>query len=62
MSTYIRPDGSVGGSPFAVSAADVNAGQPAVQVGADGRGVVAFFASRAKAFELQAAPIACSKP
>ncbi len=58
----LNQDGSLGGSAFAVSTAEVNAGQPAVQVAPDGRGVVAFFAAKGKTFELQAAPIACTKP
>lgn len=56
----LKADGSASGAPMALSAAGVNAGQPQVAVGADGRGVVAFLASKGKAYELHATPIACS--
>jgi hypothetical protein len=56
----IEADGSPSGSPLAISASGVNAGQPAAVVGADGRGAVAFLAARGKALEVHATPISCT--
>jgi hypothetical protein len=56
----LKPDGSASGAPMALSAAGVNAGQPQIAVGPDGRGVVGFLASKGKAYELHATPVACS--
>jgi hypothetical protein len=56
----LKADGSASGAAMALSAAGVNAGQPQIAVGADGRGVVAFLASKGKAYELHATPVACS--
>jgi hypothetical protein len=53
-------DGSPSGSAMALSAAGVNAGQPQVAVGPDGRGVVAFLAAKGKLFEIHASPISCA--
>jgi hypothetical protein len=53
-------DGSPSGAPMALSAAGVNAGQPQVAVGPDGRGVVAFLAAKGKLFEIHATPISCA--
>jgi GYF domain 2 len=53
-------DGTPSGSPIAISAAGVNAGQPAAVVGPDGRGAVAFLAARGKALEVHATPIGCA--
>jgi hypothetical protein len=53
-------DGTATGAPLALSAAGVNAGQPQVAIGSDGRGVVAFLAARGKAYEVHATPIACA--
>jgi len=53
-------DGSPSGSAFTASAAGINAGQPQIAVGADGRGVVAFLAAKGKAYELHATPVACA--
>lgn len=52
-------DGAPSGSPLAVSAPGVNAGQPQAVVGVDGRGVVAFLAAKGKFNELMATPILC---
>ncbi len=52
-------DGAPSGSPLAISAAGVNAGQPQATVGVDGRGVVAFLAAKGKYNELMATPISC---
>ena len=56
----LKADGSASGAPMALSAAGVNAGQPQIAVGPDGRGVVAFLAAKGKAYELHATPVACS--
>ena len=56
----LKADGTASGAPMALSAAGVNAGQPQVAVGPDGRGVVAFLASKGKGYELHATPVACS--
>ncbi|MDF2692162.1 MAG: Basic proline-rich protein, partial [Labilithrix sp.] len=53
-------DGSPSGSPIAISASGVNAGQPAAVVGSDGRGAVAFLAAHGKALEVHATPISCA--
>ena len=53
-------DGAPSGSALALSAAGVNAGQPQIAVGPDGRGVVAFLAAKGRAFEIHATPIACA--
>lgn len=52
-------DGAPVGAPIEVSAPGVNAGQPQVAVGTDGRGVVAFLAAKGKVYEVQARPVAC---
>ena len=56
----LKFDGSTSGAPMALSAAGVNAGQPQIAVGPDGKGVVGFLASKGKAYELHATPVACS--
>lgn len=56
----LRFDGSTSGAPMALSAAGVNAGQPQIAVGPDGKGVVGFLASKGKAYELHATPVTCS--
>jgi hypothetical protein len=53
-------DGAPSGAAIALSASGINAGQPQIAVGMDGRGVVAFLAAKGKAFELQATPITCA--
>ena len=58
----IGADGAMSGAPLDISSPGINAGQPEVEVGADGRGVVAFFAAKGKAFEVHATPIACGAP
>ncbi len=55
----MNADGTTSGAAMALSAAGVNAGQPQVAVGPDGRGVVAFLALKGKAYEIHATPIAC---
>jgi hypothetical protein len=52
-------DGAPSGTPLAISASGVNAGQPQAVVGVDGRGVVAFFGAKGKFNELLATPILC---
>lgn len=54
-------DGSPSGGPLAISGQGVNAGQPSVAVGPDGRGVVAFLAAKGKHPEVQAAGVSCAK-
>jgi hypothetical protein len=56
----LNADGSPSGAALALSAAGVDAGQPQVAVGPDGRGVIAFLAGRGKAFEVHATPIMCA--
>lgn len=56
----VNADGTLAGTPMALSAAGVNAGQPQVAVGADGRGVVAFLALKGKAYEVHATPVSCA--
>lgn len=56
----LNADGSSSGAAMALSAAGVNAGQPQVAIGADGRGVVAFLAAKGKAYEVHATPVACA--
>ena len=53
-------DGSPSGSALALSAVGINAGQPQVAVGPDGRGVVAFLAAKGKAYEVHATPVSCA--
>lgn len=55
----IGADGSPSGSPLAISASGVNAGQPAAAVTSDGRGAVAFLTAKGKAYEVHATPITC---
>ena len=52
-------DGTPAGSAVSISAAGVNAGQPAAVVAADGRGAVAFLVVKGKALEVHATPISC---
>jgi hypothetical protein len=54
------PDGSKIGDPLTISAEGVNAGQAQAAVLPDGRGVVAYLAAKAGAYEVVATPIACS--
>lgn len=49
------------GEALTVSDASVNAGQPQVSVGPDGRGVVAFLGAKGRAYELRAASLRCGK-
>jgi hypothetical protein len=55
----LNADGSASGAPMSLSAAGVNAGQPQVAIGSDGRGVVGFLAAKGKAYEIHATPVAC---
>jgi hypothetical protein len=56
----LTKDGAPLGDAFIVSADGVNAGQAQAAVLSDGRGVVAFLAAKAKAYEIVAAPITCA--
>jgi hypothetical protein len=56
----LNADGSPSGSPMTLSAAGVNAGQPQIAIGPDGRGVIAFLASKAKSYEIHATPVTCA--
>ncbi len=56
----MNADGSPSGSAIALSAAGINAGQPQVAVGPDGRGVIAFLAAKGKAYEIHATPVMCA--
>ncbi len=55
----INLDGTSSGAAMDLSAAGINAGQPQVAVGPDGRGVVAFLALKGKAYEVHATPVVC---
>ncbi len=55
----LNADGSRSGAPIALSVPGINAGQPQVAVGADGRGVVAFVAAKGKAYEIHATAMSC---
>ena len=57
----IGADDVPAGDAIAVSADGVFSGQGQVAVGADGRGIVAFFASRSGEFDVVAAPLACKR-
>lgn len=56
----LNADGAASGSAMVLSAAGVNAGQPQVAIGPDGRGVVAFLAAKGKLYEVHATPVACA--
>ena len=56
----LNADGSPSGTALALSAAGINAGQPQIAVGPDGRGVVAFLAAKGKAYEVHATPVSCA--
>lgn len=53
-------DGAPSGAALKISAEGVNAGQPAVGVGADGRGLVSFLAAKGKGYEVHAVSISCA--
>ena len=53
-------EGAPIGEAIVVSADGVNAGQAQSAVLADGRGVVAFLAAKAKAYEVVATPVVCA--
>lgn len=55
----LNADGSASGAAMSLSAAGINAGQPQVAIGPDGRGVVGFLAAKGKAYEIHATPVAC---
>jgi len=55
----IDASGAPSGSPMDISSPGDNAGQPAVVVGPDGRGAVAFLAAKGKSLEVHATPISC---
>jgi hypothetical protein len=55
----IGSDGLPSGPPLAISAAGLNAGQPAAVVGPDGRGAIAFLSAKGKSLEVQVTPIRC---
>ncbi len=56
----LAADGTPSGSPLLLSAAGINAGQPQIAVGSDGRGVVAFLAAKGKNYEIHATPVRCA--
>jgi hypothetical protein len=49
------------GSPFTVSAPDMNAGQAQAALGLDGRGVIVFLTANGEAFDVAGAPFSCTK-
>lgn len=55
----INAEGAPSGGALSVSAAGLNAGQPQVAVGADGRGVIAFLAKGKAFYEIHATPLMC---
>lgn len=55
----LNADGAPSGAALSVSAAGLNAGQPQVSIGADGRGVVAFLAKGKAFYEIHATPLSC---
>jgi hypothetical protein len=57
----IGADDATSGAAFALSADGVFSGQAQVALGADGRGVVAFFASRGGDYDAVAVPMACKR-
>jgi len=56
-------DGSPAGQPLTISGANDNAGQPAIALNDDGKGVVAFLAAKGKGggFEVHVTPISCPR-
>ncbi|MBX3229886.1 MAG: DUF4339 domain-containing protein [Labilithrix sp.] len=55
-------DGSPSGAPLTISGANDNAGQPAIALNADGRGVVAFLSAKGRnSFEVHVTPITCPR-
>lgn len=56
----LNAEGTASGAAFVLSAPGINAGQPQVAVGPDGRGVVAFLAAKGKAYEIHATPVMCA--
>jgi len=55
----VNADGSTSGPALSISAPGLNAGQPQIAIGADGRGAVAFLAKGKSAYEIHATPLAC---
>ena len=55
----LNADGTPSGAALSVSAAGLNAGQPQVAIGADGRGVIAFLAKGKAFYEIHATPLMC---
>ncbi len=49
------------GSPFTVSAPDMNAGQAQAALGLDGRGVIVFLTANGEAFDVAGAPFSCTR-
>jgi len=56
----VGADGAVSGAPLSVSAPGLNAGQPQIAVGADGRGAIAFLAKGKAGYEVHATPLTCA--
>jgi hypothetical protein len=56
----MNADGSASGGALAISPQGLNAGQPSVAVGPDGKGVVAFLAGKGKGYEVFVTPVTCS--
>jgi hypothetical protein len=52
-------DGAPSGAAISASPSGVNAGNPQVTVGPDGKGLVAFLAAKGKGYEVEAAPVSC---
>jgi len=55
-------DGTPSATPLSISASGDNAGQPAIAINDDGKGVVAFLTAKGKGgFELHVTPISCPR-
>jgi hypothetical protein len=55
-------DGTPSSTPLEISGASDNAGQPAIALNDDGKGFVAYLASKGnKGFELHVTPISCPR-
>lgn len=54
-------DGTPSSTPLMISTAGDNAGQPAIAINDDGKGMVAYLAAKKGGFDLKVTPISCPK-
>jgi hypothetical protein len=54
-------DGSTTGDPITISAPGENAGQPAIALNDDGKGVVAYLSAKGRGLEVHVTPISCPR-